>query len=69
MAQAIKTPRAISDLESIVRYISRDNLQAAIRWLEDVEKLFDLVAQQPEIGQVVMTRRYGPHVATRRAII
>jgi toxin ParE1/3/4 len=60
MAQSIKTPRARLDLDSIVRHISQDNLEAALRWLQDAERLFELLAEQPGIGQSVMSRRYGP---------
>ncbi len=60
MAHPIKTPRARLDLESIVRHISHDNLEAALRWLQDAERLFELLAEQPQIGKSVMSRRFGP---------
>jgi len=59
MAQVVKTPAADRDLGRIVSYIAQDNLSAALRWLEDTEKLFELLAEQPGIGQPIKTKRFG----------
>ena len=59
MAQVVKTPSADHDLGQIVSYIAQDNLRAALRWLKEAEKLFDLLAEQPGIGPSIMSRRFG----------
>jgi toxin ParE1/3/4 len=59
MAQVIKAPAAYRDLGQIVSYIAQDNLPAALRWLEETEKLLNLLAEQPGVGQRVKTRRFG----------
>jgi toxin ParE1/3/4 len=59
MPKSIRTREATDDLEGIVRYIARDNLSAALAWLDQMESLFRLLATQPEMGERVATRRYG----------
>ncbi|HEY2837545.1 MAG TPA: type II toxin-antitoxin system RelE/ParE family toxin [Pirellulales bacterium] len=66
MAHATKTPAALLDIDRILHYISHDNLPAALRWLAEIEQLFDLLAVQPDIGQAITTRRFGK--IRRRAI-
>ncbi len=66
MAQVIKTPDAQIDLDRIVSYIAQDNLLAALRWLDEIEQLFTLLAEQPGLGQRLLTRRFGE---VRRHII
>lgn len=60
MAQVTKTPGAIRDLDRIVRHIAHDNLSAAIAWLQNTERLFNLLAEQPGLGQSVISKRFGP---------
>jgi toxin ParE1/3/4 len=59
MAHATKTPEAQLDLDRVVAFIAQDNLSAALRWLSEIEQLFDLLAEQPEVGQEITSRRFG----------
>jgi toxin ParE1/3/4 len=43
---------AESDLEEIFLYIAHDNRDAAIRFIRDMMKRFDLAAGNPEMGVV-----------------
>lgn len=66
MAEVIKTPEALDNLRQIVQYIAADNLPAALRWLNDIEALCQLLAAEPALGQRILTRRFGEvrrHVA------
>ncbi len=47
-----KTSAAYCDLESIAAYIQQDNPDAAHRFLKAAEKVFDLLASQPLLGEV-----------------
>jgi len=54
------------DLDYIVQYIARDNLPASIAWLEETKALCQLLGSQPEIGERMVTKRFGEarrHVA------
>ena len=42
--------KAESDILSIMNYISRDNPAAALRWQEEMFRLFQLLGDQPGIG-------------------
>lgn len=53
------TAQAEQDLQQIVEGIARENLAAAVRWLDEAEALFRLLATQPAIGQRMKTRRMG----------
>jgi len=55
----IKTSNATDDLDRIVAYIARDNLRAALQWLEDLERLIALLAEQPQLGEGVKTKEFG----------
>jgi toxin ParE1/3/4 len=46
-----KSPAAYCDLESIVAYIQQDNPDAAHRFLKAAEKIFELLASQPLLGE------------------
>jgi toxin ParE1/3/4 len=59
MAEVIKTPEVIESLRRIVQYIAKDNLPAALRWLDEIEAVCDLLAAQPDIGQRIRTKRFG----------
>lgn len=59
MPAVIKSLEAKESLKQIVRYISEDNLDAAIRWLDQIEATFALLAEQSGIGQQVRTKRFG----------
>jgi toxin ParE1/3/4 len=59
MAEVVKSLEAKERLKQIVEYIAKDNLAASIRWLDEIEAIFALLAEQPGIGQRVQTRRFG----------
>jgi toxin ParE1/3/4 len=48
-------PQADTEMDALADYIARDNLNAALRFLEVIQKSFDLISEQPEIG----SRRYA----------
>lgn len=53
------TVQAEQDLQQIVERIAKQNLTAALRWLDETEALFGLLASQPALGQRVQTQRFG----------
>lgn len=59
MPQVAYTPEADQDLKEIVSYIARDNLAAALHWLDEIQAVCDLLAVQPGIGQRMRARRFG----------
>jgi toxin ParE1/3/4 len=59
MPQVLYTPEADQDLRKIATYIARDNLAAALHWLDEMQAACDLLAAQPGIGQRMHTRRFG----------
>jgi toxin ParE1/3/4 len=59
MAKAHQTPEVEDALIDYARHIAKDNPAAALRWVDDMEKAFDLIATQPEIGERVQTGRFG----------
>jgi toxin ParE1/3/4 len=58
MAKATYSPEAEGDLGRIVEYIARDNLLAALDWLEQTQATCNLLASHPDIGEAVRTRRF-----------
>lgn len=48
-------PHADTEIDSLVDYIARENPHAAHRFLDAVQKSFDMISEQPEIG----SRRYA----------
>lgn len=46
------SPRAEQDIVQLATYIGRDSGDAANRFLDAVDQLFDRIAQSPKIGQV-----------------
>ena len=59
MAKARHTPAADQDLVQISTYIANDNPTAAFRWLDEMQEVCDLLAEQPGLGQQVQTKRLG----------
>ncbi len=59
MPEVRYTPEADQDLIRIGSYIARDNPLAAIRWVDAIEAVCDLLAAQPGIGQRIKTKRFG----------
>jgi toxin ParE1/3/4 len=47
------------DLRGIAGHIAADNLTAALNWLVDIERVFRLLALQPEVGERVHGPRLG----------
>lgn len=66
MHRVFYTVQAEQDLRDVVESIARDNLTAALEWLERIESLIELLASRPALGQRMVTRRFGEvrqHVA------
>lgn len=59
MARVHQTPEVEAALLDYARQIAKDTLTAALRWLDDMEHTFELIATQPEMGQQVQTRQFG----------
>jgi plasmid stabilization system protein ParE len=53
------TSEAKTDFREIVEYIGRDDLGAALKWIDDIEGACDLLATRPEIGERVRSKRFG----------
>jgi len=53
MAQVIRTPAAGRDLVTITDRIAADNLDAALRFYEEVDRLLGLITRYPKIGEAV----------------
>lgn len=64
MARVQKSSRADADLMEIVDYIAADSLDAAIRWSDDINRTFRILARNPLMGEDMSsmqpgTRRHG----------
>lgn len=46
----VQRPRAGLDIDEIFAYLRRDSLDAARRFLEDVERCYEFLATHPQIG-------------------
>lgn len=66
MAEARRTTEAKLDLVQISEFIANDSPQAATRWLEEMRAACELIATQPEIGQLLQSKRLG--VVRRHAV-
>ncbi len=64
MARIQKSSRAETDLEAIADFIAVDNLDAAIRWSDDINRTFELLANHPLLGEDVS----GLQLGTRRQV-
>lgn len=53
MARIRKSSRAETDLLDITDYIAIDNLDAALRWLDGIQRLFQMLARSPLMGEDV----------------
>ncbi|MCD6117941.1 type II toxin-antitoxin system RelE/ParE family toxin [bacterium] len=49
----IWSPLAVARIEEISDYIALDNIEASIKWVEDVFQLVDNLRDYPESGRVV----------------
>lgn len=50
MGRIIRSPEAQSDVDEIALHIARDNLDAALRWLDSVDECLKLLARHPGAG-------------------
>lgn len=62
MPQVFRTPSAVRDLNAILDWISQDNLQAALDFVDEVDRLLILMAHHPLMGESVEYL----HVGVRR---
>jgi toxin ParE1/3/4 len=60
MPKLIRTPAAVRDLVSITDWIAADNLDAALRFYDEVDRLLSLIARYPRMGEAV--DQLGPGV-------
>jgi toxin ParE1/3/4 len=59
MARVEKTSRAETDLVEIADYIAADSLEAAVRWIDEIDQSFRLLARNPLIGEDVTHLQSG----------
>jgi len=52
MKKVIKLPQTFHDLDKITAYIGKDNLDAALRFIESSEYTFSQLLQFPQLGKV-----------------
>jgi toxin ParE1/3/4 len=48
-----KSSRAESDLIEIADFIASENINAALRWVDEIDQLFRLLAENPFLGELV----------------
>jgi addiction module RelE/StbE family toxin len=51
MLRLIVSKRAQKDLDEIANYIAQDDLQAAIKVLDEIQHEFEILSEHPNIGQ------------------
>jgi toxin ParE1/3/4 len=51
MLRVTRTPAAQRDLVAITDWIAADNLDAALRFYAEVDRLMSLIARYPEMGE------------------
>lgn len=59
MARVQKTSRAKTDLIEIADYIAADNLDAALRWIDEIDQTFRLLALNPYLGEELSALQPG----------
>jgi toxin ParE1/3/4 len=59
MARVTRSRRVEQDLLRIADFIAADNPSAAARWLDEMDRTFNLLASFPTIGQDVSEIRPG----------
>jgi plasmid stabilization system protein ParE len=62
MVRVQKSSRAETDLTGIADFIASDNLDVAVRWVDEIDQLFRLLARNPLLGELVD----GPTLGIRR---
>ena len=60
MGIVTRTRTADRELLAVVRRIADENLSAALNWLEEIERIFKLLADHPEAGERCELPRHGP---------
>ena len=75
MPRVLQSPDALGDIRDIVDFIAGDNPAAAERWFRELDQVFQLLAEFPQLGQMVKGRRrtirrrtFGNYVIYYRAI-
>lgn len=53
MLQVTRTPAAVRDLAAITDHIAANNLEAALRFYDEVDRLLRLIARYPQMGEAV----------------
>lgn len=53
MARIVRSDSAKNDIQAIAAYIAADNLPAADRWLDALDKKLVLLASNPLLGELV----------------
>ncbi len=51
MLRITRTPAAVRDLAAITDWIAANNLDAALRFYNEVDRLLSLIARYPRIGE------------------
>ena len=51
MARVEKTSRAEADLAQIADFIAADNIDAAVRWADEIDQSLRLLAKNPLLGE------------------
>jgi toxin ParE1/3/4 len=59
MSRVIRTADSRSDLTAIWRYIARENEASADRWIDKIDRVLQLLASSPGIGEAVDHLRPG----------
>lgn len=53
MATVIRTPSAVRDLAAIADWIATDNLDGALQFYDEVDRVLSLIARYPFMGEDV----------------
>ena len=53
MLKITRTPAAVRDVVAITDYIAANNLDAALRFHDEIDRLLDLIARYPQMGEAV----------------
>lgn len=59
MARVQKSSRAETDLIAIADHIAADNLDAALRWIDEIDQTFSLLARNPYLGEEITAFQPG----------
>jgi plasmid stabilization system protein ParE len=59
MRHVTRTPAAVRDLTAFTDYIADRNLDAALRFYDEVDRLLKLIARYPHMGEAVDHLAFG----------